>query len=100
MNQDDLIHFLDRVPSNVRGKFFVTDHCENCSLCAETAPEFFKSDDSVGHSYVYRQPVGSAENAKCREAMEACPTQSIYDIGDKFDWKQHPPREGDINKAA
>lgn len=95
-----LTHFLDRVPHNIRGKFFITDHCRACGLCFETAPEFFRPDTALGHSYVYRQPVGADEEAKCREALEACPTQSIYDFGDSFDWDAHPPREGDIDKAA
>lgn len=97
---EQLMHFLDRVTHNVPGKYFVTDHCRDCGLCHEIAPEFFRADTAVGHSYVHRQPVGAAEEAVCREVMESCPTESIHNFGAKFDWKEHPPREGDITKAA
>lgn len=100
MNRDDLNHFLDRVPTGVRGKYFVSDRCRDCGQCLDTAPDFFKADTELGHSYLYRQPQNAAEETLCRTAMEGCPTESIFDTGDRFDWDRHPPRNGDISKAA
>ena len=97
---EKLMHFLDRVPRNVPGKYFISDHCRDCGVCYDTSSGFFKPDAEVGHSYVFRQPVGAEEDSACRAAMEACPTQSIHDFGMEFDWKEHPPREGDIGKVA
>ena len=65
-----------------------------------TAPQFFRNDNAAGHAYVHRQPTDADGEELCRTAMQNCPTESIFDTGLTFDWKEHPPREGDIDKAA
>lgn len=59
------------------GTWYVSDTCIDCGMCPETAPFTFKRDDDRGQSVVYRQPVGSEENALVQEACEKCPTESI-----------------------
>lgn len=41
------------------------------------APTFFRRDDDIGQSFVFRQPVTEEEIILCREALEGCPTESI-----------------------
>ena len=93
-------HFLDRVPLNERGRYFVTDHCRECAMCTELAPAHFRFDPASGHSYVYRQPTDPDSEALCKQAMEECPTLSIFDIGGRHDWAKYPPRNGEIDTAA
>jgi ferredoxin len=66
-----------RLPENVEGRFYVDATCIDCDLCRETAPHCFRRNDAEGHSYVYRQPDGPAEEAACEAALEECPVEAI-----------------------
>ncbi len=70
----------DRLPQNAPGRFYVDNSCTDCDLCRGHAPEFFRRDDDLGYSIVFRQPVTDAEIQLCVEALEGCPTESIGQI--------------------
>jgi ferredoxin len=70
-----------KLPENVPGRFYVDATCIDCDLCRETAPGSFRRNDRAGHSFVYRQPEGPAEEAACRAALEECPVEAIGDDG-------------------
>jgi ferredoxin len=69
-----------RLPQNVPGPYYVDESCIDCDMCRETAPQFFKRDDEVGMSFVYRQPITAEELALAEEAKQ-CPTDSIGNDG-------------------
>ena len=66
-----------RLPENAPGRFYVDATCIDCDLCRETAPENFRRNDPEGHSYVYRQPAGPAQEAAALAALEECPVEAI-----------------------
>ncbi len=72
----------DRVPQNVPGKFYVDDSCIYCDVCRDTAPTVFAEDKYNGWAYVFSQPKSEEELEAAREAMDACPTESIGDDGE------------------
>lgn len=67
----------DRLPQNIPGRFYVDSSCIDCDGCRDLAPDFFRRDDDIGMSIVFRQPVTEAETQLCVEALEGCPTESI-----------------------
>jgi ferredoxin len=71
----------DRLPQNVSGPYYVDSSCVDCDMCRGTAPEFFKRDDEIGMSIVYRQPGTEQERAFAEEAKQGCPTESIGNDG-------------------
>ena len=74
---------MDKVESNVAGKYYVDSNCIDCDVCRETAPENFRANEDEGYSYVFKQPENSEEEAQCQEAMESCPVEAIGDDGDE-----------------
>ncbi|MDX2039340.1 MAG: ferredoxin [Isosphaeraceae bacterium] len=70
-----------KVAENVPGRWYVDVTCIDCDLCRETAPANFSRIDKRKASYVARQPVGVAEEAACRAAMEECPVEAIGNDG-------------------
>ncbi len=74
-------NILDRLPQNAPGRFYVDSTCIDCDLCRDHAPAFFRRDDAIGQSNVFRQPETPAEITLCREALESCPTESIGEDG-------------------
>ena len=72
-----MANILDRLPQNVPGRFYVDSTCIDCDICRGHAPTFFRRDDDIGQSFVFRQPVTEEEIALCLEALEGCPTESI-----------------------
>lgn len=70
------------VAQNVRGKYYVDSSCIYCGVCTDAAPEHFFEHKPMGRAYVRRQPTSVAEDVRCREAMQACPTGSIGDDGE------------------
>jgi ferredoxin len=66
-----------KLPENVPGRFYVDATCIDCDLCRETAPENFRRNDAVGHSYVFHQPANHAQDAACLAALEECPVEAI-----------------------
>jgi ferredoxin len=66
---------------NAPGAFYVDATCIECLACVDAAPDFYAHDFDKGASYVKRQPTTPEETKRCREGMEACPTQAIGDDG-------------------
>jgi ferredoxin len=71
----------NKLPQNVPGPYYVDDSCIDCDLCRTTALDFFRRDDEIGFSVVYRQPVTPDEKALAEEARQGCPTESIGNDG-------------------
>lgn len=71
----------NRLPQNMPGPYYVDDSCIDCDLCRTTAPDFFRRNDEIGFSVVYRQPVTPEERSVAEEARQGCPTESIGDDG-------------------
>ena len=55
--------------------------CIDCDMCRSTAPEFFRRDDNIGYSTVYRQPATAEEIKQAEAARLGCPTESIGNDG-------------------
>ena len=72
----------NRNESNVTGRYYVDDTCIDCDMCRESAQRFFRRDDDLGQSTVYRQPVTTDEIAIAEAARLECPTESIGNDGD------------------
>lgn len=72
----------DKLPDNVRGKFYVDDQCIDCDVCRDTAPKNFTRNDENGYSYVYRQPETPEELKLCEESLMVCPVEAIGDDGE------------------
>ena len=72
----------DKLPENVRGKYYVDNQCIDCDVCRDTSPSNFTRDDENGYSYVYRQPQTPEEIELCEEALAACPVEAIGDDGE------------------
>jgi len=72
----------DRLAQNIPGAYYVDSSCIDCDMCRTTAPAFFKRNDSVGSSIVFRQPVTPEEFAQAEEGLQSCPTDSIGNDGD------------------
>jgi ferredoxin len=62
---------------NAVGAYYVDSSCVDCDICRNTAPDFFKRDDEIGMSFVYRQPLTPEELSLAEEARLGCPTESI-----------------------
>jgi ferredoxin len=78
--------FHERLPNNVRGAFYVDWTCLDCDFCRNVASNNFSRDAGHGVSYVSKQPDTPEELARCREAVEGCPCESIGTDGDQHDW--------------
>ena len=74
----------NRLPQNVPGPYYVDDSCIDCDLCRTTAPDFFRRNDEIGFSVVYRQPVTPEDRIVAEEARQGCPTESIGNAGDEL----------------
>lgn len=83
--------FSERVPENVQGRYYVDNSRTDCSLCRDISPVNFARADEHGVSYVKKQPANPDEEMWCREAVQACPHESIGDDGEKYDWAAIPP---------
>lgn len=67
----------DRLAGNIPGAFYVDSSCTDCDMCRGIAPQFFRRDDEIGYSIVFKQPLTPAEIVQAEEALESCPTESI-----------------------
>jgi ferredoxin len=81
--------FTYRYPQNVPGKYYVDDHCLDCDLCRETAPNVFRRNGEGGYSYVYSQPTTPEDVALCEEVVEGCPMGAVGKDGDQL----NPPAQ-------
>jgi len=73
---------VDVVDENVKGKYFVDEHCIDCDLCREESPNNFTRQEEEGYSYVFKQPETEEEEELCAEALKNCPVEAIGDNGD------------------
>ena len=71
----------EKNPGNVAGRMYVDSTCVDCDMCRVTAPDFFKRNEEVGLSIVFRQPNTEEGLKLALEAMEGCPSASIGDNG-------------------
>ena len=71
----------ERLPENVAGSYYVDSSCIDCDMCRSTAPEFFKRNDEIGMTIVYRQPMTPEQQVLAEEAKQGCPTESIGNDG-------------------
>jgi ferredoxin len=76
-----MANLSDRIPENVKGRYYVDHSCIYCDLCKQTAPNNFKEINGMGWAAVFKQPENPEEEKACREAKESCPTESIGDDG-------------------
>lgn len=76
-----MAEYTNKVPENVKGRFYVDDQCIDCDLCREAAPNNFIQHEDEGYSYVYKQPENEDEEAQCKEALENCPVEAIGNDG-------------------
>ena len=74
-----------RITGNAPGKFYVNERCIGCTLCHETAPGHFRTNDEEGVDFVFRQPETPEEETLCIKAREACPIDAIQDDGLEFE---------------
>jgi ferredoxin len=71
----------ERLPQNIAGRYYVDSTCIDCDMCRCNAPDFFRRDDEISLSVVYRQPLTAEERAVAEEAVRGCPTDSIGNDG-------------------
>jgi glyoxylase-like metal-dependent hydrolase (beta-lactamase superfamily II)/ferredoxin len=68
-----------RLSTNVPGDFFVDATCINCDTCRQLAPDVF--GERSDRSCVKDQPAGKADVRAATQALLACPTGSIGNMG-------------------
>src|SRR5437762_752466 len=73
--------YKNKLPQNVAGPYYVDSSCIDCDLCRNTAPAFFRRDDEIGFTVVYRQPITPEDHVLAEQAREGCPTESIGNDG-------------------
>lgn len=73
--------FVDRLPENASGRYYVDSSCIDCDRCRDLAPEFFSRHEENGVSIVHRQPETAEDIALVNEILAACATSSIGDDG-------------------
>lgn len=71
----------NRLPQNIPGRFYVDSDCTDCDMCRGNASAFFRRDNEIGYSIVYRQPETAEEIQLCQEAVTGCPAEAIGDLG-------------------
>jgi glyoxylase-like metal-dependent hydrolase (beta-lactamase superfamily II)/ferredoxin len=67
------------VPENVAGDFFVDSTCIDCDTCRQIAPAVF--GEAAETSFVKSQPKSSTDRRQALQALLACPTGSIGNLG-------------------
>jgi ferredoxin len=69
-------------PLNVKGKYYVDKECcIDHEICCDEAPNNFRMDEENWCAYVFKQPETPEEEIQCKNAMDACPVESIHDDG-------------------
>ena len=71
----------ERLVENIPGRYYVDSSCTDCDMCRGYAPDFFRREDTLGFSVVYRQPVTPEEVRQAEEALSDCPSGSIGNDG-------------------
>ena len=80
----------NRTPENASGKYYVLADCNNCGRCRKLAPSHFSEHAEGKYSYIQKQPTTPEEDQLCDQALETCPTRSIWADGDGYDWETIP----------
>jgi len=57
-------------------KYSVSEECISCRACVEVADKNFAMNDE-GKAFVFKQPENEEEEARCNEALEVCPVNTI-----------------------
>jgi len=70
-----------KLPENAFGAYYVDSSCVDCDLCRNTAPDFFRREEEIDMSIVFRQPLTVDERALAEDARQGCPTESIGNDG-------------------
>ncbi|MEP6569171.1 MAG: MBL fold metallo-hydrolase [Acidobacteriota bacterium] len=70
-----MANFLERLPENAPGDFFVDASCIDCDTCSRLAPTVFR--DHGEQCSVYHQPEDEAQTRLVLMSLVACPTGSI-----------------------
>ena len=73
----------ERLRRNAWGRFYVTDECNGCGLCAECAGANFERSDDGTYFYVIQQPYDELEEQAMLEAMNTCTEACIQDDGEE-----------------
>jgi len=71
-----------RLRRNDWGRFYVTDECNACGICALYAPANFERSVDGSYYYLIQQPYDDWEEQAILDAMEACQMRCIRDDGD------------------
>jgi ferredoxin len=72
-----MANLADKVPENIKGRYYVDRSCIYCDLCRQTAPRNFKEINEMGWAAVFKQPENAEEEYACGQAKEGCSTESI-----------------------
>lgn len=68
-------------PLNPDGRFWVNqDTFCDCKACLDEAPDNIRFDETVGMSYVFKQPDTDKELQMVREAVRCCPVEAVVEI--------------------
>lgn len=78
-----MIAMGERLRANAWGRYYVTDECDACGICATCAPANFARSWDGSYFAVWHQPEGRAEEEAVRGAMEMCPLGCIMNDGDE-----------------
>lgn len=73
----------ERIRANAWGRYYVTDECDACGLCDESAPGLFARSWDGSYYAVVAQPATPDEERALWGAMACCPRQCIKDDGDE-----------------
>jgi len=76
-----MANFLEKLPENLQGKYYVDEECIDCELCHDIAPDNFFEQTEKGYHYIGKQPETETEIGLVEEAIESCPTEAIGDDG-------------------
>jgi ferredoxin len=71
-----------RWSDNVPGRFYISQECILCSLCADIAPATFRLAESEDHAIVWRQPNTEAEVTLALQAVHDCGVEAVRDNGE------------------
>ncbi len=72
-----------RLRKNEYGRYYVTDECNGCGVCAQCAELNFEQAFDGTYYYVVQQPYDDAEEAAVQAAIRACPMHAIRSDGEE-----------------
>lgn len=69
-----------RLPTNVPGRYYVSDKCDGCAYCGGVAPDSFAFDKPSNTYFIVRQPETDEEIELVLEAIADCPVDAIVSL--------------------